>query len=99
MASSNIPRQKNQTDNKKRNKDKTAIHIEDGQTILHKWVIFSPIYPWFNAVLSISQSEKLWGRPETRASRYGEGAYTEKAKDIINFQETVARAAEKRSKS
>ena len=36
MQSSNIPRQKNQTDNKKRNKDKTAIHIEDGQTILHK---------------------------------------------------------------
>ena len=48
---------------------------------------------------SISQSTKLWSRPETRASRYGEGAYTEKAKDIINFQETVARAAEKRSKS
>ena len=47
---------------------------------------------------SISQSTKLWSRPETRASRYGEGAYTEKAKDIINFQETVARAAEKRSK-
>ena len=60
--------------------------------------LFCTFGPENNRIFSISQSTKLWSRPETRASRYGEGAYTEKAKDIINFQETVARAAEKRSK-
>ena len=63
--------------------------------IQSKKILFGPEN---NRIFSISQSTKLWSRPETRASRYGEGAYTEKAKDIINFQETVARAAEKRSK-